>query len=172
MSRFFSEKFNTLTPYTPGEQPRDQQYIKLNTNESPFPPSPKAQLRAAEEAGKLQLYSDPQCRDLVTMAAEKLGVAEDEILFGNGSDEILSFAMRAFCGAGKGVAFADITYGFYPVWAALYGLDARIIPLNDDYEIDIIQKANQAHPSIVKRGGGADSIRIREIQADPEYNTP
>ena len=60
MSRFFSEKFKTLTPYTPGEQPRDQQYIKLNTNESPFPPSPMAQARAQEEAAKLQLYSDPK----------------------------------------------------------------------------------------------------------------
>ena len=95
MSRFLCEKFSNLEAYTPGEQPKDRRYIKLNTNENPFPPSPRAQALAAEAAAGLQLYSDPQCRDLVAMAAEKLGVGEDEILFTNGSDEVLNFAFMA-----------------------------------------------------------------------------
>lgn len=136
MSRFFSEKFNTLTPYTPGEQPRDQQYIKLNTNESPFPPSPKAQLRAAEEAGKLQLYSDPTCATLIAEAAKTLGVAEDEIIFSNGSDEVLNFAFMAFCDENCPVIFPDITYGFYKVFAQLNGIPYKQIPLKADFTID------------------------------------
>lgn len=136
MSRFFSEKFNTLTPYTPGEQPRDQQYIKLNTNESPFPPSPKAQLRAAEEAGKLQLYSDPTCATLIAEAAKTLGVAEDEIIFSNGSDEVLNFAFMAFCDENCPAIFPDITYGFYKVFAQLNGIPYKQIPLKADFTID------------------------------------
>ena len=122
MSRFFSGKFDALTPYTPGEQPKGQTFIKLNTNESPFPPAPLAQQYAKKELDKLQLYSDPQCRDLVAMAAEKLGVGEDEILFTNGSDEVLNFAFMAFCDAAHPVVFPDITYGFYPVFAQLNGI--------------------------------------------------
>lgn len=137
MSRFFSEKFATLTPYTPGEQPKDVQYIKLNTNESPFPPSPNALRMAAEEAGNLQLYSDPECRDLVKKAAEIFQVEEDEILFTNGSDEILNFAFMAFCDASHPVVFPDISYGFYKVFAALNGIPYKQIPLAEDFTICI-----------------------------------
>ena len=135
MSRFFSGKFDALTPYTPGEQPKGQTFVKLNTNESPFPPAPLAQKYAREEAKKLQLYSDPQCRDLVSMAAEKLGVAEDEILFTNGSDEVLNFAFMAFADS-RGAAFADITYGFYPVYGELHNVNVELIPLEEDFSLD------------------------------------
>ena len=137
MSRFFSGKFDALTPYTPGEQPKGQTFVKLNTNESPFPPAPLAQKYSKAEAEKLQLYSDPQCRDLVAMAAEKLGVAEDEILFTNGSDEVLNFAFMAFCDAAHPVAFPDITYGFYPVFAQLNGIPYTEIPLQEDFSIRV-----------------------------------
>lgn len=137
MSRFFSGKYDALTPYTPGEQPRERLFLKLNTNESPFPPAPLAQQYAKEEAEKLQLYSDPQCRDLVAMAAEKLGVAENEILFGNGSDEILNFAFMAFCDAAHPAAFPDITYGFYPVFAQLNGVPYDEIPLDEEFNIQV-----------------------------------
>lgn len=137
MSRFFSAKFDALTPYTPGEQPRDQLYIKLNTNESPFPPSPKAQARAAAELDKLQLYSDPTCANLVAEAAKVLGVAEDEILFSNGSDEVLNFAFMAFCDENCPAIFPDITYGFYKVFAKLNGIPYQEIPLKEDYSLDI-----------------------------------
>ena len=133
MSRFFSEKYKALTPYTPGEQPQNMQYVKLNTNESPFPPSPKAVQRAEEEAKRLQLYSDPECKLLVATAAQKLGVREDQILFTNGSDEILNFAFMAFCD--QGAVFPDITYGFYPVFAQLNNIPYETIPLAEDYSI-------------------------------------
>ena len=135
MSRFFSEKFAGLTPYTPGEQPKDIQYVKLNTNESPFPPSPNAISMASEAAATLQLYSDPECRDLVKKAAEIFGVEPDEILFTNGSDEILNFAFMAFCDAGHPVVFPDISYGFYKVFAQLNNIPYRQIPLAEDFSI-------------------------------------
>ena len=137
MSRFFSDKFSTLTPYTPGEQPRDQRYIKLNTNESPFPPSPKAQQRANEEAAMLQLYSDPCCTALTAKAAEILGIEADEIIFSNGSDEVLNFAFMAFCDENRPAVFPDISYGFYKVFARLNGIPYQQIPLKDDFTIGI-----------------------------------
>ena len=136
MSRFFSTKYDKLIPYTPGEQPKGMQYIKLNTNESPFPPSPAAQRRAKEAAEKLQLYSDPQCRELNAIAAEKFGLEPDEILFTNGSDEILNFAFMAFCDGDHPAVFPDITYGFYPVFADLNGIPYETIPLKADFSID------------------------------------
>ena len=135
MSRFFSQKYSNLTPYTPGEQPKDAQYVKLNTNESPFPPSVNALRMAAEAAENLQLYSDPECRDLVKKAAEVFQVAEDEILFTNGSDEILNFAFMAFCDKNHPVVFPDISYGFYKVFAALNGVPYEQIPLEEDFSI-------------------------------------
>ena len=135
LSRFFSQKYASLVPYTPGEQPKDQVFIKLNTNESPFPPSPKAREYARAAAEDLHLYSDPECRDLVRAAAKQWGVAEDEILFTNGSDEILNFAFMAFCD--RGVVFPDITYGFYKVYAGLNGVPYEEIPLKEDFSIHI-----------------------------------
>lgn len=135
MSRFFSQKFASLIPYTPGEQPRDRRYIKLNTNESPFPPSPLAQRLARQEAGDLQLYSDPACAVLVQTAAEYFGVEPDELIFTNGSDDILNFAMMAFCDADHPAAFPDVTYGFYPVLAGLNGVPFEEFPLREDFTI-------------------------------------
>ncbi len=137
MSRFFSEKYSALVPYTPGEQPKDMQYIKLNTNESPFPPSKKAQELAAKAAQTLQLYSDPECKELVEKAAAVFGVEPDEILFTNGSDEILNFAFMAFCDEKHPAVFPDITYGFYPVFAKLNGIPYTELPLNDDFTVNV-----------------------------------
>lgn len=137
MSKFFSEKYKALVPYTPGEQPTERRFIKLNTNESPFPPSPIAQRLCRMAAGDLNLYSDPQCRDLVKIAAEKFSVGEDEIIFTNGSDDILNFAFMAFCDKEHPAAFPDITYGFYPVFAALNGIDYTEIPLRHDFTVNV-----------------------------------
>ena len=137
MSKFFSEKFAKLVPYTPGEQPKHTKFVKLNTNESPFPPSPRAQARARAAAENLQLYSDPECRELVELAAAKFGLAPDEILFTNGSDEILNFAFMAFCDEGCGAAFPDITYGFYSVFADLNGVPYTAIPLRSDFTVRV-----------------------------------
>ncbi|MBQ2382415.1 MAG: histidinol-phosphate transaminase [Oscillospiraceae bacterium] len=135
MSRFFDPKLSALTPYTPGEQPKDRLLLKLNTNESPFPPSPLAQRYAREEAGRLELYSDPCCTALVKKGAEVFGVEEDEIIFTNGSDEVLDFTFQAFCP--KGAIFPDITYGFYKVFAALHQTPFTEVPLKEDFTIDL-----------------------------------
>ena len=136
MSRFFSEKYASLVPYVPGEQPKARQYIKLNTNESPFPPSPLAVKMAAKAAEGLQLYSDPECRELVQAACEFYGVEKDELLFTNGSDEILNFAFMAFCDEKHPAVFPDITYGFYPVFADLNGVPYETIPLGEDFSLN------------------------------------
>ena len=137
MSRYTSKKLASLVPYTPGEQPRERTYIKLNTNESPFPPSEKALTAAAEAAERLHLYSDPTCRVLTDKLAELYGVDPAEVICTNGSDEVLDFAFQAFCDGDTPAVFADITYGFYPVFAARNGIPYEVIPLKDDFTIDI-----------------------------------
>lgn len=137
MSRFFSSSHAGLTPYTPGEQPRERTYIKLNTNESPFPPSEKAIAAVAEATARLQLYSDPTCRALTDTLAATYGVDPAEVICTNGSDEVLDFAFQAFCDEQTPAAFPDITYGFYPVFAARNGIPYVTVPLKDDFTLDI-----------------------------------
>ena len=137
MSRFFSSKYSSLEAYTPGEQPKDMKYIKLNTNESPFPPSPKVIEYAKEESGRLNLYSDPESRVLTQKAADLFGVKYENVLMTNGSDEILNFAFMAFCDEKKGIAFPSISYGFYPVFAELNHIPYKEIPLKEDFSIDV-----------------------------------
>ena len=137
MSRFFSEKYADLEAYTPGEQPRDQEYIKLNTNENPYPPLPEVSEAVAQESRKLHLYSDPECRDLRQILAKTLDVAEDELLMTNGSDEILNYAFMAFCDKYTPAVFPDVTYAFYPVFAAINQVPYTEIPVKDDLSIDI-----------------------------------
>ena len=136
MSRYFSDKYADLEAYVPGEQPRDQQYIKLNTNENAFPPHPAVAKAVAEESGKLHLYSDPECRELREALAARLEVEPEELLMTNGSDEILNFAFMAFCDEYTPAVFPDITYGFYPVFAAVNRVPYREIPLEEDLTID------------------------------------
>ena len=136
MSRFIDARYQTLTPYTPGEQPQKQKFIKLNTNESPYPPSPA--VRAAltgEEIDALRLYSDPEARALCEAIAAHYGLPPAQVLPSNGSDEILAFAFLAFCGE-KGVAFPAVSYGFYPVFAELFSVKARAVPLREDFTLD------------------------------------
>ena len=137
MKSFMVSRYASLEAYVPGEQPRDMEYVKLNTNESPFPPSPKVIEAITEaEVEKLKLYSDPEGKDLRDAIAAHFGYKRENILLGNGSDEILAFAFFAFC-AGEKVLFPDITYGFYPVYAELVGAKAEIIPLKEDFSIDV-----------------------------------
>ena len=109
MSRFFSEKFAELTPYTPGEQPRERRYVKLNTNESPFPPSPRAIAAAAKAAESLQLYCDLSAKLLSEKVAGRYGISPDEVILTNGSDEVLNLAFMAYCDMAHSAAFPDIT---------------------------------------------------------------
>ncbi len=135
MSRFFSHKYDLLTPYTPGEQPGQRQYVKLNTNESPFPPSEKARRYAAEHTRSLELFSAPEAVDLTAAVAKLCGLSPREVLLTNGSDEILNFAFMAFCDGEHPAYFPDITYGFYPVFARLNGVPYYEIPLREDFSL-------------------------------------
>lgn len=137
MSRFFSDKYKRLTPYTPGEQPKNRQFVKLNTNESPYQPSPTAQAYAAKAAQDLQLYCDPDCTALTAKLSELYGIGTENILFTNGSDEALNFAFMAFCDSEHPAVFPDITYGFYPVFADLNGIPYEEIPLSEDFSVNV-----------------------------------
>ncbi len=137
MSRFFSNKYSKLKPYTPGEQPRDMKYIKLNTNESPYPPTPAVVEAAKAEAEKLQLYSDPECTELIKVFAERYEVKKEQLIMTNGSDEVLNFAFMAFCDAEHPIVFPDLTYGFYPVFAELNGIPYEEIPLRSDFTVRV-----------------------------------
>jgi len=137
MSRFFSDKYKSLVPYTPGEQPKDMQYIKLNTNESPFPPSVKAIEEAAEAAKHLHLYPDPECSLLHEELAALYGVDKTNVLAGNGSDEVLNFAFMAFCDETRPAIFPDITYGFYKVFAEINHVPYTELPLREDFTINV-----------------------------------
>ena len=147
MSRFLDARYAGLAPYVPGEQPQDRRYVKLNTNESPFPPSP-AVLAALnrEETEKLNLYSDPTAAVLVRAIAArfdkklraegKKGLTERNVFVGNGSDEVLAFAFGAFCGKERGVASPEIGYGFYPVFAEFFSLPFVTVPMNADLSVN------------------------------------
>lgn len=136
MSKFLTEKYKKLKPYTPGEQPKEKKYVKLNTNESPFPPSENAVKRAREEAERLMLYSDPECREVGEMLAKSLGVDYSNVILTNGSDEVLNFAFMAYCDEKTPAVFADITYGFYKVFADVNNLPYVEIPLEEDFTIN------------------------------------
>lgn len=137
MSRFLSQRFAALEAYTPGEQPQDMQYVKLNTNESPFPPSPEviAAVNAAQVA-KLNLYPDPTGRVLKEKLATLYGLAPENIFLSNGSDDILNFTFMAFCDESRPVAYPAISYGFYPVYANLYRLPHTEIPLREGFRLE------------------------------------
>ena len=135
MSRFFSAKYEKLEPYTPGEQPKILNLTKLNTNECPFPPSAKALRFAQEHTRPLNLYSDIEGLDVRQALAGLYGIGPENLILGNGSDEILNFAFMAFCDETKPAAFPDISYGFYPVFAALNRIPYTEIPLRQDFAI-------------------------------------
>ena len=137
MSKFFSEKFCSLTPYVPGEQPKEREYVKLNTNESPFPPSKLGVKLAREQLEKVMLYSDPEQKELTEAAADYYGVKKSQVIMTNGSDEVLNFAFMAYCDGKTPALFADITYGFYKVFAELNGVNYTEIPLREDFSLSV-----------------------------------
>ncbi len=135
MSKFLSSKYAALEPYTPGEQPKTKVLTKLNTNESPFPPMPEVIEAVSKAAADLQLYPDPDCTELRKAIARVMDVDPDEIICNNGSDETIYFAVLAYCDSTKPVVFPEISYGFYPVFADITGIDFRAIPLKEDFTI-------------------------------------
>lgn len=138
MSKYWNELTRRLTPYVPGEQPKDQVYIKLNTNENPYPPSPRALQAIQDQIGEpLKLYPDPESTTLRDKIAEVYGFTRDEVFVGNGSDEVLALAFKAYFAPERPVLFADITYSFYKVYIQFHDLNAKIIPLRDDFQLDV-----------------------------------
>ncbi len=141
----FSKNLLKLEPYTPGEQPQDKSYIKLNTNENPYPPSPKVEnLLKGIDINRLNLYPDPNSTELVNRIADNYRVTPDNVFVGNGSDEILSLAFYSFFDKNNGsVLFPNFTYSFYPVYCSFYSLNYKEIALNEDFSIDFSKFAKE-----------------------------
>lgn len=137
MSRFLNPAHASLQAYVPGEQPQNREYVKLNTNESPYPPAPEVvKTIEAGQAARLNLYPDPEAKQLMEKLAAFYGLAPENVMPGNGSDEILSILFMAFVSRARGVAFPNISYGFYEVYADLFGVPAKKISLKPDFSID------------------------------------
>ena len=166
MSRYFSEKFSDLEAYVPGEQPKDQQYIKLNTNENAFPPHPAVAEAAEREARKLHLYPDPECAELRKTLAERLQLAPEELTITNGSDEVLNFAFMAFCDPFIPAVFPDITYGFYPVFARLNQIPYREIPLQEDLTIRVEDYRQTAGTIFIANPNAPTGIALSKEQIE------
>lgn len=132
---FLNQKYQDLTPYTPGEQVDENDYIKLNTNESPYPPAPGVEAAVAAASQKLNRYSDIAVEVVAKPLAEHLGVKQDQLFLGNGSDEVLSYIFQGF--TEKGIAFPDVTYGFYQVYSGLYQVAATVVPLEEDFSLEL-----------------------------------
>ncbi len=159
MSVFLNDRLEKIEAYTPGEQPQDKKYIKLNTNESPFPPSPSVIKAINEQEIKdLRLYCDPECKKLRGAVAELYKTKENNIFLSNGSDDILNFVFMAY--GQNGAAFADITYGFYSVFAELYGITPTIIPLKNDFTIDISSFCGQNKLVVIANPNAPTGIAI------------
>lgn len=177
MSRFLNSKYTGLKTYTPGEQPTDMKYIKLNTNESPYPPSPKVlEAISAQEVSKLNLYSDPTCRVLKEKIAGLYGVGFENVFVSNGSDDILNFSFMAFCEGNKtGVKFPQISYGFYSVYAQLHGVESEQIPLCDDFSINIDDYMGNNANIVIANPNAPTGIALslddieRLVKATPDY---
>ncbi|HTH95396.1 MAG TPA: histidinol-phosphate transaminase [Rhodocyclaceae bacterium] len=138
MSRFWSPIVHSLTPYVPGEQPKLANLIKLNTNENPYGPSPRVlEALSATVGNGLRLYSDPRAEKLKAAIATLHGVAVNQVFVGNGSDEVLAHAFHGLLKHDKPLLFPDITYSFYPVYAGLYEIDYRTVPLGEDFHIRV-----------------------------------
>ncbi|OPX86728.1 MAG: Histidinol-phosphate aminotransferase [Pelotomaculum sp. PtaB.Bin104] len=138
MSKFWSKVIRGLAPYVPGEQPKDRKYVKLNTNENPYPPSPAVLEVIREHTGQdLRLYPDPNGDILKTAVASCYQVDKNNVFVGNGSDEVLAFTFIAFFKQEKPILYPDITYSFYPVYSKLFEIEALTIPLTTDFQINL-----------------------------------
>lgn len=137
MSRYWSEVVRQLEPYVPGEQPQIDGLIKLNTNESPYPPSPRVhQALSADAVARLRLYPDPYSRKLKGALANYYAVKPEQVFVGNGSDEVLALLFMAFFQQDKPLLYPDVTYSFYKVYCQLFGIKTGVIPVREDFTID------------------------------------
>jgi len=183
MNGYWNERIKNLSPYVPGEQPKDRQFIKLNTNENPYPPSPKV-IEAIKNAAddRLRLYPDPECTHFREAVAARYKVKLNQVFAGNGSDEILAFAFGAFfesandnCAScsekARPVFFPDITYSFYPVYAGLWDVPYKTIPLKEDFSINAADYRVNSSGVILPNPNAPTSIALplNDILSIAEY---
>ena len=172
MNRYWSKPLEALDPYTPGEQPQDQQYIKLNTNENPYPPAPGvADAIRNFEIERLRRYPDPKSSDLVDALATNQGLPSSQLFVGNGSDEVLAHAFQAFFRQDYPILFPDISYSFYPVYCKLYQIEYRQPALDPEFRINIRDYASANGGIIIPNPNAPTGIAltvaaIRELLAD------
>ena len=177
MSRFINKKYAHLEAYTPGEQPRERKYIKLNTNESPYPPS-KGVIDAVceRETAMLNLYPDPTCKVLKEKLAGLYSVEAENVFVSNGSDDILNFSFMAFCNdSDRPVKFPEISYGFYKVYAELYGVKYEAIPLKEDFSINVEDYCGNNANVVIANPNAPTGIALgieeveRIVAANPDF---
>lgn len=165
MSRFLCGCLEGLKPYVPGEQPQDKSYIKLNTNESPFPPAPGVEEAVRAQAGVLNLYSDPDGLPLKRALGALYGLGERNVSLGNGSDENLAHIFAAFL-QGRGAAFPDVTYGFYPVLCSLMGIAYKTVPLCGDFTVNTADYAAITSPVVLANPNAQTGIYLTAEQIE------
>jgi histidinol-phosphate aminotransferase len=165
MSRFWSDLVQRLTPYVPGEQPRMADLVKLNTNESPLGPSPRALAAIqAEAADTLRLYPDPEATALREALAGYHAVRADQVFVGNGSDEVLAHAFAALLRHDAPLLFPDVTYSFYPVWADLFGIAYEAVPLDAAMRVRIADYRRPAGAIILANPNAPTGIALSRAQ--------
>ena len=173
MSQYWSDLVQNLDPYVPGEQPKDKTYIKLNTNENPYPPSPHVVAAIKQAANEnLRLYPTPTCNELRTTIAHYHGLKAEQVFVGNGSDELLAFSFLAFFNPGSAILFPDITYSFYPVYCAVFRIDYTLVPLDEDFSIPT-EKFLQENGGIIFPNPNAPtgkSLGLQSIAKIAEHN--
>ena len=167
MSDFLLPRLQTLDPYVPGEQPQDRSYIKLNTNESPFPPSPRVLDALNRDAvAQLNLYPDPLSKTLCQAIANEYGLDEANVFVGNGSDEVLGFAFMAYADETRGMTIPDVSYGFYRVYAQLYRVSPTIVPLNEDFTLPVEKFLAQGQMVALANPNAPTSISLPLTQVE------
>ena len=166
MSRFWSPVVHNLSPYVPGEQPRQDGIIKLNTNENPYPPSPHAVAAIMTATGRLRLYPDPRASALRETIAAHYGVASDEVFVGNGSDEVLAHTFQALLKQDAPLLFPDITYSFYPVYCRLYGIAFEEVPLDAAMRLALSDYRRPCSAIILPNPNAPTGIALRRAEIE------
>lgn len=164
---FWSRRIKSIKPYVPGEQPKDGEYIKLNTNENPYPPSPRVLEKIRKHnLGELRLYPDPDATRLRFALADQYGLRANQIFVGNGSDELLALSFLAFFDEERPVAFPDISYSFYPVYAKLFQVPYRVIPLDEIFQIPVETFSNAKSGIIIANPNAPTGIALSAGQIE------
>lgn len=164
MSRFWSDLVKNLTPYVPGEQPKVDNLIKLNTNENPYAPSPQVLDAIAQANGeRLKLYPDPNALELKQAIADYYDLETNQIFVGNGSDEVLAHAFQGLLKHSKPLLFPDISYSFYPTYCKLYGIHPEMVPLTPDFSINI-EDYTRANGGIIFPNPNAPTGKLLDLK--------